>query len=225
MVFPDSHAARAQMLDRVTDRARSMTNDPQQTSTSSPNSLLELGPLVIFIGMYFYKGMFWATGALMVAMSIALLLSWILYRKVTSMMLVATVAVLLFGSLTLYFQDPKYIKLKVTLVNLCFAAILFGGVLRGKYFARMAFGQAFQLTEPGWKQLSLRFAGLFAGMAAANELVWANFSEATWALFKFPGLFIFTSLFALSQMPFIQSVSIPQEESAEDSNEEPDPKA
>ena len=189
-----------------------MTNHNEQSSAQSPNFLLELGPLLAFFGMNYFKGIIWATGTLMLAMSVAMAISWKRHRKIPPMMLVTSLTVLFFGALTIYFEDSRFIKYKVTLVNFAFALILFVGLKTDRLFLKKAMDQALQLTDSGWRQLSARFAGFFLGLGILNELIWRNVSEDNWVIFKTFGLIGLTMLFMLSQMPFIQSVTVPQEE-------------
>jgi len=194
-----------------------MTNNTKESSAPSSNFLLELGPLLAFFAMNYAKGIIWATGTLMVAMTIAMAFAWKKDRKIPPMMLVTSLTVLFFGGLTIWFDDPKFIMYKVTLVNFAFAGILIGGVFKGRYFVQVAMGQAMQLTDAGWRTLSLRFGVFFFALGLLNEFVWRNFSEDTWVTFKVFGLMGLTMLFLITQMPLIQKATIhPPEQPRED---------
>ena len=108
--------------------------------------------------------------------------------------------VLFFGSLTLFLQDPDFIKLKPTIINLVFAFILLGGLKFNKVFLKIAF-QAFKLDDGIWKKLTLRWSIFFIFLAVLNEIVWRNFTSDQWVFFKvwiiFPLTIFFMVLFVL----------------------------
>jgi intracellular septation protein len=164
---------------------------------------LELGPLVVFFLTNTRAGLFYGTGAFMVATAVSLLVSWILIRRIPIMPLVTGVVVLIFGGLTLYLQDELFIKLKPTIVNTLFGVVLLGGLAFGKSLLAVVFEAAFSLTEEGWKKLTLRWALFFFVLAIVNEIVWRNFSTDFWVAFKVWGIMPLTFLFALTQVPLL----------------------
>ena len=102
--------------------------------------IFELGPLVVFFYFFVKTGEIQqAIMPLMIAAVIAIIGSYIFEKKVSPMLIFSTALILIFGSLTIYFNDPFFIKFKVTLVNLIFSIILFGGLyvikVRKKYNA------------------------------------------------------------------------------------------
>jgi intracellular septation protein len=166
--------------------------------------LIELGPLLIFFGVNAAYGIFAGTGAFMVATVVSLALAWWLYHKVPVMPLVSAVIVLAFGGLTLYLQDETFIKLKPTIVYAMFAVLLLGGLIAQKPVLALLFGPVFNLTDEGWRKLTLRWAVFFVAMAILNEFVWRNFSTDTWVSFKAFGFLPLTFLFAMAQVPLMQ---------------------
>lgn len=165
---------------------------------------IDLGPLLIFFAVNALAGIFAATGAFMVAFFIALGAGYALERKLSPMTLITGGVVLIFGGLTLYLNDETFIKLKPTLVNAIFAAILFGGHLTNRPLIRYLFEHAFQLDDDGWRILTLRWALFFAALAVLNEIVWRNFSTDTWAAFKVFGIFPLTLIFGAFQLKVIE---------------------
>ena len=93
---------------------------------------------------------------------------------------------------------------KPTIINLGFAGVLFGGLVMRRPLLKMLFGEAFNLTEEGWRKLSVRWALFFLTLAALNELVWRNFSEAAWVNFKVFGILPLTLVFAMAQIGLIK---------------------
>ena len=149
------------------------------------------------------QSLFEATGAFMVATVIALVAGWRMERKLPIMPLVSGAFVLVFGGLTLVLADETFIKLKPTLVNTLFAVILFGGLAFGRALLKPLFGAALQLSERGWRVLTLRWAIFFVILAIANEIVWRNFTTDFWVSFKLFGIMPLTFLFAASQTPLL----------------------
>ncbi len=185
--------------------------------------LIEAGPLVVFFvvngrdglpelrhywltddaTVTLQQSLFEATGAFMVATVIALLAGWSLERKLPIMPLVSGVFVLLFGGLTLALADELFIKIKPTLVNSLFAAILLGGLAFNRLLLKPLFGSAFQLNDDGWRTLTVRWGLFFIFLAILNEVVWRSFSTEFWAAFKLFGVLPITLVFAGSQTPLI----------------------
>ncbi len=73
----------------------------------------------------------------------------------------------------------------------------------GRLFLKYVFAQAFELDEPGWKKLTLRWGIFFLALAAVNEAVWRQTTTATWVSFKVWGIVPLIFLFALAQTPLI----------------------
>ncbi|MEZ5828477.1 MAG: septation protein A [Hyphomicrobiales bacterium] len=176
--------------------------------------IVELGPLLIFFGVNAAYGIFAGTAAFMVATVVSLVFAWWRYHKVPVMPLVSAVIVLVFGGLTLYLRDDTFIKLKPTIVYTMFAVLLLAGLVTNKPVLALLFGPVFNLTEEGWRKLTLRWAVFFVVMAVINEIVWRNFSTDTWVSFKAFGFLPITLLFAMAQVPLMQRYGVaddPQE--------------
>ncbi len=193
---------------------------------------LELGPLLVFffanskgeqlaeqfpILSSFGGPIFIATGLFMIAMVISLAVSLLLTRTLPIMPLVTLAVVLVFGGLTLYLQDDTFIKMKPTIVNALFAAVLLIGLYFGKSLLAYVFESAFKITDEGWRILTLRWGLFFIFLAVLNEVVWRNFSTDFWVSFKVWGTMPITMIFAMFQMTIVTRYALPEEdeESAE----------
>jgi intracellular septation protein len=178
------------------------------TSESGVQQLLkfvvELGPLVVFFLTNARAGIFWGTGLFIVATLISLVASRVLFGRVPVMPLVSAVVVTVFGGLTLLLQDELFIKLKPTIVNGIFAAVLFGGLLYGKSLLSYLFGDVFALNEEGWRKLTFRWACFFVFLALLNELAWRLLTTDQWVTFKVFGIMPITMIFAISQVGLLQ---------------------
>ena len=147
--------------------------------------------------------LFEATGAFMLATIIALIAGWVLERRLPMMPLVSGVFVIVFGGLTLILADETFIKIKPTFVNCLFAVVLIGGLAFKKSLLKPLFGSAFQLSEKGWRLLTLRWGGFFILLAFLNEVIWRNFSTDFWISFKLFGILPLTLIFAVLQTPLV----------------------
>jgi intracellular septation protein len=164
--------------------------------------LIEAGPLIAFFLANWLAGIFWATGIFMAATALALLLSWILTRKLAVMPLISAGFVGVFGALALWLHDDTFIKVKVTLINALFGVILLGGLIYGQTFLKFVMGEAIKMTDEGWRALTIRWGVFFLCVALANEVVWRMVSTDTCVNFKV-ALLPVTLVFALSQAPMM----------------------
>jgi intracellular septation protein len=165
---------------------------------------LDIGPLILFFVVNGKAGIFAATGAFMVAVVIALAVSYVLIRRFPLMTVVSAIIVMVFGGLTIFLHDDTFIKLKPTLIYLLFAGVLAGGVLFKKPLLSMVFDSVFHLTEEGWRKLTIRWAAFFFVMAVLNEIVWRTQTTDFWVSFKLFGFMPLTFLFALAQFPLMK---------------------
>lgn len=171
--------------------------------------LVELGPLIVFFLVNANFKIYAATAAFMVATIVSLIVSRLLFGKVAIMPLVTGVFVLVFGGLTLWLENETFIKVKPTIVNSIFAAILLGGLFFNKIFLDILFGEALRMDQDGWRKLTLRWGLFFIALAVLNELMWRNFSTDAWVSFKTFGIMPLTLIFAMSQVRLIMAHQTP----------------
>jgi intracellular septation protein len=164
---------------------------------------LDLGPLLIFFAGFKYLGIFGATAAFMAAVLAALAIGYILEKRISPMPLFTAILVVIFGGLTLYLKNDVFIKMKPTVLYGFFGAVLLGGLSVNRLFIKYVFAQAFELDEPGWKKLTIRWGLFFLCLAVINESVWRSTSTATWVSFKVWGIIPLIFLFALAQTPLV----------------------
>ena len=166
--------------------------------------LVELGPLVVFFVVNAKVDIYWGTGCFIGATLVALIASQLLFGKVPAMPLVSGFFVIVFGGLTIWLHDDSFIKLKPTIVNTIFGVTLLGGLYGGKSLLKIVFGDAFNLTEEGWRKLTFRWACFFLTLAMLNEVIWRTTTTDTWVSFKVFGIMPLTMIFALAQMPLLK---------------------
>jgi intracellular septation protein len=162
--------------------------------------LIEFGPLAGFFLAYKLAGLMPATAVLIGLTLLALIASYWRDRRLAVTPLISGIAVTLFGGLTLYLDSELFIKMKPTLVNCLFAAILLGGWLTGRGLLKHVMGMALALSPRGWLVLSRNYGLFFLFLAALNEVIWRSFSTDFWVNFKVFGMFTCMMLFSLTQM-------------------------
>ena len=170
--------------------------------------LIDIGPLAVFFIFYSRSGLQASILPFMVATVIAVLLSYILEKKIPIMPTVGAGIVLLFGGLTIYFDNEVFFKMKPTIINLLFAIILYGGILINKPLLKYLLGAALKLEEVGWKILTQRWIGFFIALAVLNEIVWRTQSTDVWVNFKVFGILPITFIFTMTQFPLIKKYQI-----------------
>lgn len=175
----------------------------QKTVSPRLKLVLEMGPLVAFFVTNYKFGIFPATGVLMVCVVATLIVSWIMTRHLPVMPVVTCVAVVFFGALTFLFNDELFIKLKPTIVNSIFGAILLGALALGKPLLPVVLDSVLKLTDEGWRKLTLRWGLFFFLLAVINEIVWRTQTTDFWVSFKAFGIMPLTIGFALAQLPLI----------------------
>ena len=170
--------------------------------------LIDIGPLAVFFIFYTRSGLQASILPLMIATVIAVLFSYILEKKIPIMPTVGAAIVLIFGGLTIYFDNEVFIKMKPTIINLIFAIILYGGMLVKKPLLKILLGAALRLEEEGWRILTYRWIGFFIALAVLNEIVWRTQTTDIWVNFKVFGILPITFIFTMTQFPLIKKHQI-----------------
>jgi intracellular septation protein len=165
---------------------------------------LDFGPLLLFFFANARYGIFVATATFMVAVLVALGVSYALTRHFPIMAIVTAIIVLVFGGLTLVLHNDTFIKIKPTIIYALFGGVLLGGLLFGKPLLGAVLDSMFQLTDEGWRKLTLRWALFFFALAILNEIVWRNASTDVWVDFKVFGVVPLTFLFGALQVPLLK---------------------
>lgn len=164
---------------------------------------LELGPLVVFYAANQAMSIVPATGLFMVAALLALVVSYSLTRHLPLMPLVSAAMLAVFGGLTLWTNEPLFIKVKPTVVNAIFGATLLVSLALRRPLLPVVLDAMLPLDDEGWRKLTLRWGLFFFVLAGLNEVVWRTQTDAFWIAFKAWGIMPLTLLFALAQTPLI----------------------
>jgi intracellular septation protein len=165
---------------------------------------VDYGPLAAFFLTYVLYGLMAATAVVIGASLVAAIAAWVIERRVPLIPLITAAVVAVFGGLTLWLQDETFIKMKPTIVQALFAAILLGGLALKRPLLKPLLGAMMPpMSDRAWSGFTLRYALFFVAMALLNEVVWRTQSTDFWVSFKVFGLPVLTVLFIASQLPFI----------------------
>ena len=168
--------------------------------------ITDFGPLLIFFIIYYNSGknLKVAIPPLIIATIVAVVIVWFLEKKIPYIPLLGGILISLFGGLTIYFNNPIFIYMKPTIINILFGLALFFG----KYFSRepvlkKILGKSIKLNDMGWQILNIRWMYFFFFLALINELVWRTQTEEFWVNFKVWGLLPLTLVFTIFQVNII----------------------
>jgi len=166
---------------------------------------VDYAAVVVFAVVYFLSGhdFMKATAAIVITSVAALIVGWLVERRLAWLPLFVGGMAAIFGGLTLVFHDTRILKVKPTVINLILAGVLFGGLLLKRNPLKLLLGEALTLPDDVWRKLTVRFGLLYVFLAIANLVIWRTQSEATWVLFKTFGLEVMTVLFAMTQVPLL----------------------
>ncbi len=171
----------------------------------------DFGPLLVFFIIYFNNenNLKIAIPPFIIATLIALIIVYVLEKRIPMVPLASGILVTFFGGLTLYFDNKIFFYMKPTIINILFAAILFfGKFFTQKPLLKIFFQNTLSLENEGWKKLNYRWILFFLFMAILNEIVWRTQTEAFWVNFKVWGLLPISFVFAAIQVPLINKYKL-----------------
>lgn len=159
---------------------------------------LDFLPLIVFFAFYKLYDIYVASGALIVATALALVFTWLKYRKVEKMTLITFAMVAVFGTLTLVFHNDLFIKWKVTAIYTLFAlALLISQLILKKPLIQRMLGKELTLPDSVWNHLNIAWALFFPACGLANIYVAFWMPQDVWVNFKVFGLTVLTLVFTL----------------------------
>ena len=182
--------------------------------------LLEMGPIVLFFIAYMrmkenvytisgteYDGFILVTAGFVLLLIATTGLLWFLTGKLSRMQIATLVMVVLFGGMTVWLNDDRFIKMKPTMIYLLFGGTLGFGLLRGSSYLQYVMEGMMPLQDAGWMILTRRLMIFFFGLAILNELIWRTSSTETWVYFKTFGLTLAMFGFFMTQSKLLQTYS------------------
>ena len=173
--------------------------------------ITDFGPLLVFFSFYYKseKNLTVAIPPFIVATLIALIVMWILEKKIPMVPLLGGIFITLFGGLTIYFDNPIFIYIKPTIINILFGiTLLFGKFFTNEPILKKMLGKSLQLSDEGWKILNLRWVYFFFALALLNEIIWRTQSEEFWINFKVWGILPLTIIFTAFQVSIINKYKL-----------------
>ena len=173
--------------------------------------ITDFGPLLIFFVVYSKSGknLSAAIPPLIIATIIAVLISYIVEKKIPYIPLMGGIIISVFGGLTLYFDNPVFLYMKPTIINILFGlALLFGKYFTNEPVLKKIMGKSIMLSDTGWYLLNKRWMFFFFAMAILNEFVWRTQTEEFWVNFKVWGLLPITFIFTGFQISLISKHKI-----------------
>ena len=171
----------------------------------------DFGPLVVFFFFYYNsdKNLKIAIPPFVLATIISLLVVWVIEKKIPMVPLIGGILISVFGGLTIYFNNPVFIYIKPTIINVLFGlAILFGKYFTKEPILKKIMGKSIPISDIGWEILSKRWMLFFFTLALINEFVWRTQTEEFWVNFKVWGMIPITFVFTIFQVQLITKYKI-----------------
>jgi intracellular septation protein len=164
--------------------------------------LFDLFPVVLFFIFYKIYDIFIATGILMAATYLQIILLYLFKKKIEKVIIFTAIIVTIFGSMTIFFQNNVFIMWKPSIIYWAFGLIiLFADKFYNRNLIEMSLGSQVKLKEKYWQHLSWSTVLFFIFLGFLNIYVAQNFNEDTWVNFKLFGmtalLFIYIILITL----------------------------
>ena len=168
--------------------------------------LFEFFPLIVFFVVYYKsdKDLYLSITAVIIATLISLVALYIKERKISTMMLVSTVILVVFGGLSIFLKNDIFFKMKPTIINSLFALILIGSTFFNKPVLKMLLNSSMKLTDQGWSLMNKLWSGFFIFLALLNEIVWRTQTTDVWVNFKVFGIMGITIVFTIIQIPLLK---------------------
>ena len=186
---------------------------------------LEFGPLLAFfvafgrlktmqfmVGGTEYSGFVVATALFIPVLVVCTLILWRLTGRLSPMQIATLVLVVVFGGLSIWLNDPRFFKMKPTIIYLIFAAALGASLALRRNWLELVMSEALPMRPEGWRVLTLRMTALFLGLAVANEVIWRSMSDAAWVNFKTFGLPAIMVIFFVLNARLFERHALPRDE-------------
>jgi intracellular septation protein len=159
--------------------------------------------LLFFITFKFY-GIYTATVAIIIGATVQVIYTRVRHGRFDKKQLLVLAVVLIFGSMTLYFHNPIFIKWKPTVVFWVMGAALLVSQFMGKKpLIERLMGHVFEgketLPARVWKNLNIAWTVFFIVLGSVNVFVAYYFSDDAWVNFKLYGVLSALILFGVAQ--------------------------
>lgn len=148
-----------------------------------------------------------ATFCLVVISTLSVLYHIILKKRQEKMAFYSNIAIIIFGGATVFFHNPAFIKVKITIINALFGCFMFYNAIHKNPPIQNFFKGKLQMSVKSWQSFSIRLAIMFFAIAIANEVVHRNFTEDFWVKFKVFYVPIFSFIYFALQIRFLMKHS------------------
>lgn len=192
---------------------------------------LELGPVLLFFLVYMlfrgeeislfgreYSAFILATLFFVPTLAIATLIQWRMTGRLAPMQIATLVLVVVFGGLSIWLNDPRFFKIKPTIIYLLFAALLGFSLIARKNWLQLMLSEALPMDADGWRKLTIRMMLAFLALAIANEIVWRTMSESTWVYFKTFGLPLLLFAFLIANAGLFRAHALDKADGSDEKN-------
>jgi intracellular septation protein len=208
--------------DHVVDIHKAARDEKFRGMGPGARLLIDLGPLLVFFVTNGFAPVpetfriFYATGAFMIAMMIAMIWSQIRYKRISPLLLFSGAMVLVLGGITIWLHDETFIKVKPTIYYLIVAGLLGFGLVTGRNLLKLVLEAVYPgLSEQGWRILTRNWIAYFVVMAVINEVVWRTQSTDFWVGFKLWFFLPATFVFALANVPMLMKHGLQMDDAAD----------
>lgn len=173
------------------------------------NVIFEFLPLVLFLAILLWKGMYPAVIVLMVAMPISLFVKYLKDKSIDKIQLWSTIFLIIAGLLTLYFNNPYFLMWKPTVFYWALAIIFLlsqfisDKPLVQRFFKLMDESIFEKINARSWNKINFTWVVFFLIAGLLNILVAYNYDFEIWAAFKVFGLMALTFIFMIGQTIWI----------------------
>jgi|GEM_PF-3802747 len=185
------------------------------------SAMVDFLPLALFF-IAFKKaavlGSFWifktsepiifASFVLAISTALSFAISFFMGIEINKFNMISSIVVVVFSMLTVVFNNPQFIKMKLTLINAGFAIFIYIYCLvKNKSVAQLMFAGKIEMPLKKWLVLDRRFFYMFWLIALANEFCWRGLSTQNWVIYKVFIVLPLMLLFFMGQMPFLYKYS------------------
>ena len=167
-------------------------------------SITEICPLAIFLIYYLNQDLMAAIFPFIIASVITLPLLFIIDKKIPIFAIISTVIIIIFGIISIYFNNEGIFKMKPTFLYLATSIGLLISLRFNKIILKNLLSTSIQMNNRGWKIATKRWSYFFIFLAFTNEIIWRTQPTQTWVTFKVFGVLILMFIFSLLQISLIK---------------------
>lgn len=167
-------------------------------------ALLKFLPIVVFFIVYKYYDIFLATKFLIGLSVAAAVASYVIYRQLDKMMLISNGLLIIFGLLTIKFQDERFLIWKVSIIYWIIAAgLAISTFVMKKSAMEMALKEEITAPKYVWRNINLGMIGFLLLCSVLNLYVGWNYQFDTWFNFKMFGMPVLLIVFFILQTVYL----------------------